>query len=161
MYKFFLTPKVDVDFFCLNMCGFNKARKHEAVKQWVQQVKSVFGCLLETRVPPGECSIVLSSCLPGWRIITNYDHHPLCRIWFCWSDGVEVTLLFRSAQTVTCAVRIPQSGLCFMVSVVYAFNTEIDQRLLWDDIRATQAAYCHLLMPWMLIGDYNEILTSS
>uniref|UniRef100_A0A1J3EH56 Endonuclease/exonuclease/phosphatase domain-containing protein n=1 Tax=Noccaea caerulescens TaxID=107243 RepID=A0A1J3EH56_NOCCA len=126
-----------------------------------QQVKFVFGCLLETRVLPEECSTVLFSCLPGWRILTNYDHHHLGRIWFCWSDGVEVTLLFSSAQIITCAVQIPQSGLCFMVSVVYAFNTEIDWRLMWDDIRATQAAYSHLSMPWILIGDYNEILASS
>lgn len=32
---------------------------------------------------------------------------------------------------------------------------------LWEDIRGTKAAYDHLGLPWMLIGDYNETLASA
>lgn len=71
-----------------------------------------------------------------------------------------VTLLHRSAQVITCAVQIPDSGEEFIVSAVYAYNTAAERRSLWEDIRATHAAYSHLPISWMLLGDFNVTLAS-
>lgn len=147
-------------FFAWNMRGFNKPRKHTAVKKWLQLVKPVFGCLLETRVQEGNHLPIHNSCFPGWQVITNYDHHRLGRIWFCFSDAVHVTLLFKSAQTITCGIQVVASGETFICSAVYASNFAAERLTLWNDLRDIESAYASQSLPWILIGDYNEILSS-
>lgn len=90
----------------------------------------------------------------------NYDYYRLSRIWFCWGPSVTVTLLHKSAQIVTRAVQ-SDVGDQFIFSAIYASNFISDRRHLWADIRATHQAYQHLSMPWILIGDYNAILSST
>lgn len=85
-------------FFAWNMRGFNKPRKHEALKKWVMETKLNFGCLLETRVSHVELPSIMQSCLPGWKVINNYDHHRLGRIWFC-------------------NIRKPKKHFCSLVSI--------------------------------------------
>lgn len=43
---------------------------------------------------------------------------------------------------------------------MYAYNTAVERRSLWEDIRATHAAYSHLPIPWTLVGDFNVTLAS-
>lgn len=68
-------------FFAWNMRGFNKPRKHMVLKKWVHEEEPLFGCLLETRVKECNHQAILSTALPGWSAITNYDHHQNGRIW--------------------------------------------------------------------------------
>ena len=148
-------------FFSWNMRGFNMSRKHRALKSWIQTEKPLFGCLLETRVRKGNHQKCLDAAMPSWNSITNYGYHQLGRIWFCWSDGVVVTLLHRSAQMITCAVQIPATGEQFICSAIYAYNTAAERLQLWTEMRETQAEYAHLNLPWILLGDYNVTLSSS
>ncbi|KAH0941015.1 hypothetical protein HID58_000652, partial [Brassica napus] len=90
-----------------------------------------------------------------WASIANYEFNPLGRIWFCWSERAVVTKLHSSAQVITCAVQIPESREQFICSAVYASNCEVERRSLWEDLRGTQAAYMHLNLPWIVIGDFN------
>lgn len=147
-------------FFSWNMCGFNMSLKHRALRSWIQLENLLFGCLLETRVREGNHQKCMSASMPSLNVITNYDHHPLGRIWFCWSDRVTVTLLHRSAQMITCAVQISDTGEQFICSAVYAFNTAAERTHLWREIRETQATYAYLNLPWILIGDYNVSLST-
>ena len=147
-------------FFTWNMRGFNMSRKHRAVKSWVQAEKPLFGCFLETRVKQENHEKCLKAALPGWKAITNYEYHRLGRVWFCWSDRVVVTRLHMSSQVITCAIQIPETGEQFICSAVYASNTESERRQLWEDMRNTRAAYSHLNMPWILLGDFNVTLAS-
>lgn len=148
-------------FFSWNMRGFNMSRKHRTLKSWIQTEKPLFGCLMETRVQEGNHQKCMDAALPSWSSITNYGYHPLGRIWFCWSDSVDVTLLHRSAQMITCAIQIPGTGEQFICSAIYAFNTAAERIHLWTEMRETQAAYAHLNLPWILIGDYNVTLSSN
>lgn len=93
-------------FFSWNMRGFNMSRKHRALRNWIQEEKPLFGCLMETRVREGNLLKCMGAAMPTWNVITNYEHHQLGRIWFCSSDRVVVTLLHMSAQMITCAVQI-------------------------------------------------------
>ena len=136
-------------------------RKHREVRRWVQEEKFLFGCLLETRVQQEKYGDCLGAALPGWASMANYDFNPLGRIWFCWSDRVVVTRLHISSQIITCVVQIPETGEQFICSAVYASNCEVERRSLWEDLRGTQAAYSHLDMPWIVIGDFNVTLYSS
>lgn len=148
-------------FFSWNMRGFNMSRKHRALRNWIQAEKPLFGCLMETRVREGNLLKCMGAAMPTWNVITNYEHHQLGRIWFCSSDRVVVTLLHMSAQMITCAVQIPETGEQFICSAVYAFNTAAERTHLWREIRETKAVYAHLNMPWTLIGDYNATISSS
>ncbi|XP_018473790.2 uncharacterized protein LOC108845015 [Raphanus sativus] len=143
------------------MRGFNMSRKHREVKRWVQSEKFIFGCLLETRVQAGNFRGCMEAALPGWAAMANYNFNLLGRIWFCWSDKVVVTRLHSSSQVITCAIQIPETREQFICSAVYASNNEVERRALWADLRGTQAAYHHLDLPWIVIGDFNVTLSSA
>ncbi|WZZ77741.1 hypothetical protein YC2023_098313 [Brassica napus] len=147
-------------FFAWNVRGFNMSRKHGAVHRWIMKEKPLFGCLMETRVREGNHRKCMKAALPGWSSITNYDQHRLGKIWFCWSDRVQVTMLHKSSQVITCVVQIPETKEQFICSAIYASNFEAERRELWEDMRGTQAAYKHLDMPWILLGDFNVTLSS-
>lgn len=147
-------------FFAWNMRGFNMSRKHGVVRSWVQSEKPLFGCLVETRVRQKNHLKCMKAALPGWNSVKNYDYHRLGRIWFCWSDKVSVTLLHRSAQIITCAIQVPETGEEFIVSAVYAYNTASERRSLWEDMREMHTDYSYLAIPWILVGDFNVTLAS-
>ena len=134
-------------------------RKHKKVRRWVQEEKFLCGCLLETRVQRDNYETCVGEALPGWASIANYEFNLLRRIWFCWSEGVVVTKLHSSTQIITCAVQIPESREQFICLAVYAFNCEVERRSLWEDLRGTHAAYQHLDMPWIVIGDFNTTVS--
>lgn len=148
-------------FFAWNMRGFNLPRKHRALRNWIQAEKPLFGCLLETRVQAENHHRCMLAAMPNWNSLTNYAHHPLGRIWVCWNDQVVVTQLHMSAQVITCAIQIPNTGEQFICSAVYAFNTAANRNQLWEELRGAKAAYEHLNLPWIWIGDFNETLASS
>lgn len=131
------------------------SRKHRALRSWIQSENPVFGCLMETRVREGNYQKCMAAAMPSWNAITNYDHHQLG------PDKVVVTLLHRSAQMITCAIQIPDTGEQFICSAIYAFNTASERTQLWNEMRETQQVYAHLNLPWILMGDYNVSLSSS
>ena len=147
-------------FFAWNMHMFNMPHKHEVLRKWIHSENPTFGCLLETRVQHDKFHSIVTDALPGWNSIANYEYHHLGRIWFCWSDQVIVTQLNKTSQIISCAVQNPVTGEQFICSVIYASNYLVDRQTLWADIRATQAAYGHLNMPWIFIGDFNVTFSS-
>lgn len=44
---------------------------------------------------------------------------------------------------------------------MYASNCEVERRSLWEDLRGTLAAYQHLDLPWIVMGDFSTTLSSS
>ena len=102
----------------------------------------------------------MNVAMPGWNSLTNYEYHPLGRIWVCWTDEVVVTRLHTSAQVITCAIQIPSTGEQYICSAIYAFNTAEERTRLWEELRGTKDAYGHLKLPWILIGYFNETLAS-
>ncbi|CAG7864375.1 unnamed protein product [Brassica rapa] len=103
----------------------------------------------------------MNAAMPTWNSLTNYEFHHLGRIWFCWSNDVIVTKLHMSAQVITCAIQIPSTGEQFICSAIYAFNTVGERMTLWEELRGTKAAYRHLKLPWIILGDFNATLSSS
>lgn len=120
----------------------------------------MFGCLIETRVQECNHQVIMSSALPDWCSVTNYEYHRLRRIWVSWREGFVVTVLHKSDQIISCAIQVVATGEQFICSAVYGSNFVAERRILWEEIRNTAAAYNHLNMPWILIGDYNTILTA-
>lgn len=46
----------------------------------------------------------------------------------------------------------------FFVTIVYGFNTPGERKTLWKDLRALAA---NSEKPWCLLGDFNEVLSTS
>lgn len=66
-----------------------------------------------------------------------------------------------SAQVITCAIQNPSTGEQFICSAIYAYNTAAERMQIWEELRGTRAAYGHLSLPCILLGDFNETLASS
>lgn len=103
------------------MQRFNKSRKHHVVRDWICTSKSVFFCLVETRVQEEQISRIFENTFASWKLITNYDHHRLGRILVVWSNEVEVLPLYKSSQVITCWVTMA-SGKQFLCASIYASN---------------------------------------
>ncbi|KAG7599341.1 Reverse transcriptase zinc-binding domain [Arabidopsis suecica] len=147
-------------FFAWNTRGFNMPRKHNVVRSWIQAVKPSFGSFLETRVQEMFSESIISSILPGWSKITNYDHHRLGRIWVCWNtNDVSIVPIFQSAQHITSCVTVVSSGVSFLCTFVYASNFVVDRRALWSDLCHVKSAMQQPTSPWIVLGDFNEILS--
>lgn len=151
---------MNTSFFAWNMRGFNLPRKQNVLKDWIHAVNPLFGCLLETRVQEDQHAFIMASSLQGWQALTNYDHHRLGRIWVLWTDAVVVNPIHKSAQSITCTIEIKSSGHQFICSFVYASNFVEERIHLWEEIREIQRTNIHLSLPWILLGDFNEILSS-
>lgn len=145
--------------FFWNIRGFNKLAKHKVVKEWVRKCGFQFGCLIETRVKENKAKMILESVFPNWSAITNYGHHRLGRIWIIWSPTMRVTPFFQSAQMITCSILLEGMAEEIFCSFVYGFNLAEERKDLWRDIKAHQDSPFFQKSPWIVFGDFNEILS--
>ncbi|XP_010463164.1 PREDICTED: uncharacterized protein LOC104743817 [Camelina sativa] len=144
--------------FFWNMRGFNKSKKHSIVRDWLQTESLQFGCLLETRVQETKAPRIISSVFRGWSSITNYEFNDLGRIWVVWKEDVRVTPVFKSGQVVTCSILLLGNTMEFFVSFVYAYNLAEERKELWEDLKSHFDSPLFTNQPWVIVGDFNEIL---
>lgn len=145
--------------FFWNIRGFNKNSKHLVVKEWIRKIDFQFGCLIETRVKEKKAKLVLEKVFPGWSYITNYDHHRLGRIWVVWNPRVRVTPCFQSAHMTTVSVLLDGRVDEVFCSFIYGFNLEEERKELWRDLKSHQDSPIIQKRPWIVCGDFNEILS--
>lgn len=144
--------------FFWNIRGLNKSSKNSIIRSWINNSNMQFGCLLETRVKEGKASKLISSIFKGWSVCSNYEYGRLGRIWVLWKDNVHLTLVFKSAPLVTCSVLLEGKDEEFFSSFVYASNFSEERRELWSDLRDHYESPIFRKKPWMICGDFNEIL---
>lgn len=76
-------------------------------------------------------------------------------LWLLWhGDRVKVEVIGTMDQAITACVSWPGQVL-WMLTVVYAKPCSCKREKLWDYL--TFVASCHQ-MPWLLAGDFNEML---
>lgn len=146
-----------ISLFAWNTRGFNKKRKHLYLRSWLQSAKPSFGCLIETRVQEGKSEAIVSSSLPGWKFLNNYDHHRLGKIWVCWSANVNVTVLYKSAQIITVWV-VSDTGDQFLCSCVYASNFQTERQRLWSDLLQNNVQFASSGVPgssWAILMKFS------
>ena len=117
-----------------------------------------FRCLIETRVKENRAERIVSSVFRNWSTISNYENHRLGRIWVVWIPGVRVTPCFKSNQLITCSVLLEGMEEEFFCSFVYASNFPEERRELWNDLKDHQDLPLFKDKPWLVLGDFNEIL---
>ncbi|XP_013690279.2 uncharacterized protein LOC106394243 [Brassica napus] len=70
---------------------------------------------------------------------------------------IKVQFLFADSQSITVKILPPES-LPFYFTAVYASNDLDERRQLWISLKDTAIAFDLSTHPWMVCGDFNEIL---
>ncbi|CAL9225079.1 unnamed protein product, partial [Arabidopsis halleri] len=117
-----------------------------------------FGALLETHVKEASKNYILSAIGPEWTLLSNYQFSDLGKIWIIYKAPTRARVLFVDLQSITCEISL-NDGTVLVYTAVYASNEEEDRRKLWSSLRDTETAFCLSQKPWMINGDFNEILS--
>ncbi|KAF3544445.1 hypothetical protein DY000_02009265 [Brassica cretica] len=97
----------------------------------------------------------------GWNYTSNHDaDDDEGRIILIWRDTVSVRTLHQSRQSVTCEVKI-QGTAPFVYTAVYASNERAERTDLWVELMNTCQTFSLDSVPWMLGGDFNQIIHPS
>ncbi|KAG7552176.1 hypothetical protein ISN45_Aa06g027810 [Arabidopsis thaliana x Arabidopsis arenosa] len=70
---------------------------------------------------------------------------------------IRARVLFKDLQSITCEITL-EDGTNFVYTAVYAANEEEDRQILWASLRNLASSFCLSSRPWMINGDFNEIL---
>ncbi|XP_023874018.1 uncharacterized protein LOC111986582 [Quercus suber] len=77
-------------------------------------------------------------------------------LWVLWdSSQVEVSELASTEQEIHAIVKVISSNSSWVLSAIYASPRYAERCLLWNNL--TTVASLHSL-PWVLAGDFNEVL---
>ena len=147
--------------FFWNIRGLNSRSRQRVVRSWVASNKLLVGGLLETHVAEENAASVLASTLPGWRMDSNYCCSDLGRIWLVWDPSVSVLVFKKLEQMVLCSVKLPGTFRSFAVALVYGKNNEVERRVLWDEMSQLSITSPLSRTPWVLLGDFNQILNTA
>ncbi|XP_018467689.2 uncharacterized protein LOC108839423 [Raphanus sativus] len=101
----------------------------------------------------------MNNILPNWSFASNYEFSDLGKIWIVWKPSVQVNIISKSLQMITCSVKLPFQTSEFVVSFIYASNCRKERRLLWSELEATSCSPQLCGLPWIVLGDFNEIIS--
>ncbi|CAA7014939.1 unnamed protein product [Microthlaspi erraticum] len=102
----------------------------------------------------------MSKLCGGWKFTSNHLSDEDGRIIFIWRDPGKVRILNQSRQSLTCQITLPNSK-CFTYTSIYASNLSSDRTELWVELLNVSQTLSLNSSPWMLGGDFNQILYPS
>ncbi|KAG7552255.1 Reverse transcriptase domain [Arabidopsis thaliana x Arabidopsis arenosa] len=100
----------------------------------------------------------INELMPGWFFDENYAFSVLGKIWVLWDPSVQVVVVSKSLQMITCEVLLPDSLSWIVVSIVYASNDEGSRKDLWKEMVLLATSSVVEGRPWMVMGDFNQTL---
>lgn len=134
-----------------NTRGIANLNTQRVLLNMVRHHKPVIVCLSEP--------FVLISSIPAtfWRslgmvpLATNDrgSHDP--NIWFLGHPDFKPTVISSTSQQITVSGIL--DGVSCTLSTVYAKNTIVGRRQLWQDLSQIHASSIH--GPWVVLGDFN------
>ena len=79
-------------------------------------------------------------------------------IWLLWnSELVDVSVLAATEQEIHVFVKVLSSNFSWLLYSIYTSPCFLEHKVLWNNL--SQVATLHNL-PWLLVGDFNEVLSS-
>ena len=140
-----------------NVRGLNDPSKHTPFCDWMRTHKPSFGVLIETHIKDQNVTNLMSKLCRGWQFSSNHASDEDGRIIVVWKDDVRVRLMQQSRQTLTCEVTLPNTAP-FIYTAVYTSNFRAERIDLWVELIDICQTYQLHSQPWILGGDFNEIL---
>ncbi|GJT87228.1 RNA-directed DNA polymerase, eukaryota, reverse transcriptase zinc-binding domain protein [Tanacetum coccineum] len=112
----------------------------------------------ETHVKLANISKVVDLAFGGWDWVSNSAISSFgCRIMVGWDRGkVDLMVVHMTRQVMVVEIEISKSKQKMFCSFVYAANTGIERRCLWDDLWMTKNITNG--RTWILLGDFNVTL---
>lgn len=143
--------------FCWNICGLNDPDKHRPFASWLAINKPTFGALIETHIKEPNLNRVMNLTCHGWHFTSNHNSDEDGRIVVIWKLPATVTVLHQSKHLLTCEITI-LGGHRFYFTVLYAPNLSEERTDLWCDLLSLQQRFQLDSCPWVLCGDFNQII---
>ncbi|XP_073151807.1 uncharacterized protein [Henckelia pumila] len=113
---------------------------------------SILG-LLEVKVRVDLVDRLMETKFPGMSFFHNFLLWENSRILVMWdSSVVKLDLVDMSAQEICVRVTCLLTHRSFEASFIYALNTPVERRLLWDSLKSRGEG---ISLPWLLLGDFN------
>ena len=72
-------------------------------------------------------------------------------------EEAKVDLLTATEQEIHATVKVCHSNLSWFISAIYVSSHLVKRRLVWSNL--SEIAKLHNL-PWLMLGDFNEVLSS-
>lgn len=142
-----------------NVRGINGPRKQKKLKNALKKIHVNIVCLLERHVKQSISSSIADFILPGWALLTNYEHASIGRIWILHDTSVRMEIFAKSDQAIHYHTYSVTHKKYFFLSVVYSANTVIGKRMLWNEIKQIKSSIG--LTPWLVCSDFNSELHMS
>ncbi|KAL0873789.1 hypothetical protein Bca101_023494 [Brassica carinata] len=147
--------------FFWNLRGLNGDERQDLVVDWIRRNRPLLGGFLETHVKQENLQGIMNSVVPGWRFEGNYSADAdNGRIVVVWDPLLSVVIYYSSPQLVLCGVFNPQTVQSFTAAFVYARNRREERVELWNKIKEFSRARNFQHSPWILLGDYNQVLSA-
>lgn len=123
----------------------------------IKHHKSGLAALLETRVHSSKMENILKM-----EKLTSFVAVEACGfaggIWLRWdSSMVDIEVISKNNQTLNVLIKI-ENGWCWILTVVYASPNPIFRRELWLYLIQMGAI---MTVPWITIGDFNQVIIVS
>ncbi|XP_074320432.1 uncharacterized protein LOC141657179 [Silene latifolia] len=114
--------------------------------------------LSETRVrSPNSLAIVRRLPFDSFEILDPVGF--TCGIIILWNAGkTTVSLLNKTDQLINVVVQVPNISFLFFLSAVYASPKFRLRKILWSDLINIAASHD---LPWVCLGDFNEVTCST
>ncbi|GFS38119.1 hypothetical protein Acr_00g0055830 [Actinidia rufa] len=101
--------------------------------------------------------------LRGWRVANNLSQHSNGRILIIWKeDVVHLEIEEETDQAIHCLATCKSSDTSFSISFIYAYNTIVGRRPLWENLRSPGVQSkglqvgCNRVELLLIIGDKDE-----
>ena len=111
--------------------------------------------ITETRVGGSRAEKIIKG-LPFDGFITTETIGYARGLWILWrSEDADVKLLSVTEQEIHATVKVCASNLSWIFTAIYVGPRLAERRILWSNIE--KVGQLHNL-PWLMIGDFNEVL---
>ncbi|XP_062116903.1 uncharacterized protein LOC133830841 [Humulus lupulus] len=139
-----------------NVRGINSQLKHREIRQLVYSKKVGLVSLLETKVKNKSMGDLYMSLFPGWCFTNNNPWLDKGRIIIAWNPSIfSLDIRKCTSQLIHCIAQTCQNSKEFHITFVYGFNEVRGREALWLDLKDLKS---NIDEPWMIVGDFNEIL---
>ncbi|GFZ07108.1 hypothetical protein Acr_19g0000450 [Actinidia rufa] len=139
-----------------NIRGMNKPLKQNGILEYTRKNKVDIMGILETKLKHQRTRDVVKHNFRRWATWDNFQQQPNGKIMIIWkADKVDLQILECSEQVIHCLAICKLTNSKFSISFVYAFNTIVGRRPLWDNLDRFNDT---LTDPWLVLGDFNNVL---